>query len=32
MWPGFPSVWRAIVLCEFDALTLRALKRGRPSR
>lgn len=32
MWPGFPAVYRAIVLAEFAELTRKAWARGRPSR
>lgn len=30
--PGFPAVYGAIVAAEFEALTRKALLRGRPSR
>lgn len=32
MWPGFPAVYAALVLAEFDTLTQRAWKRTRPGR
>lgn len=31
-WPGFPCIWVALVQAEFQALSMKAIRKTRPSR